>query len=254
MTKTAEAQATRAGNGAKPEASPSKKHASFAEALLAAQEEMPAIEPDKTNPHFKSKFVSLGNLLSKVRPVLNRHGLVLTQAPALEDGKFVLRTTITHVSGESMSDSAPLNPTKDDPQGQGSAITYMRRYALSSALAIADQEDDDGNAATASSSPPPELVVRLSPERTERIIGGFKALKLPYKEIGLTLGSCGIDGLTANTAEAIQERIAGLGEVEADKLEVALEKAAQDQETEAPDEPDMHEPEPTSKVDADVPF
>jgi ERF superfamily len=122
------------------------EHKTLAEALLAAQIAMPAVEPDATNPHFKSKFVSLGHLLSKVKPVLNRHGIVLVQAPAVgEGGVFVLRTVFMHApSGESMEFDAPLKPTKDDPQGQGSAITYMRRYAAGAALAIADQEDDDG--------------------------------------------------------------------------------------------------------------
>lgn len=117
----------------------------LAEALLAAQAELPAVEPDQTNPHFKSKFVSLGNLLAKTKPVLNRHGLVLIQAPTLdEEGRFVLRTKIMHSSGEALVFDSPLMPPKEDPQGQGSAITYMRRYALASSLAIADQEDDDG--------------------------------------------------------------------------------------------------------------
>jgi hypothetical protein len=141
-------------------------HKSLAEALLAAQLEMPAVEPDKTNPHFKSKFVSLGNLLSKVRPVLNQHGLVLIQAPATgEDGQFVLRTIIMHRSGEKLEFDAPLKPTKDDPQGQGSAITYMRRYSAASAFAIADQEDDDGNAATQRPAPQATPHERKASER-----------------------------------------------------------------------------------------
>lgn len=126
-----------------------EQHTSLAEALLAAQIDMPAVDRDGTNPHFKSKFTTLGNLLSKTKPVLNRHGVVLIQAPVMSvNGQFALRTILKHVSGESMEFDAPLSPAKDDPQGQGSAITYMRRYAAASALAIADQEDDDGNGAS----------------------------------------------------------------------------------------------------------
>lgn len=119
-------------------------HKTLAEALLAAQIEMPAVERNQENPHFKSKFTSLDHLLSKTRPVLNRHGLTLVQAPDLEQGQQVLRTIILHKSGEQLSFAAPLVPAKNDPQGQGAAITYMRRYAAAAALAIADQEDDDG--------------------------------------------------------------------------------------------------------------
>src|SRR6185437_2346540 len=37
---------------------------------------------------------------------------------------------------------------KEDPQGQGSAITYMRRYAYLASLGLVTAEDDDGNAAS----------------------------------------------------------------------------------------------------------
>mgnify|MGYP002132282933 FL=1 len=41
--------------------------------------------------------------------------------------------------------------TKPDAQGAGSALTYMRRYALAAVVGVV-QADDDGNAA---SSPKP---------------------------------------------------------------------------------------------------
>lgn len=126
------------------------EHKTLAEALLAIQREIPAVEPDAVNPHFKSKFVSLGNLISKVRPVLNRHGVAVTQFPSLtDDNQPTLVTVLTHAaSGERMEYPAPLFLAKADPQGQGSAITYMRRYALATAFGVVDQEDDDGNAGT----------------------------------------------------------------------------------------------------------
>lgn len=198
----------------------------LADALLAAQKDMPAVEPDSTNPHFKSKFVSLGHLLSKVRPVLNRHGFTLVQAPTLDkEGRFVLRTRLIHKHGEVEFDS-PLTPTKNDPQGQGSAITYMRRYALAAALAIADQEDDDGNAGSESAAPEPQANGRppsLDAKRAEQIIAGFKALSLNFNDIGLLLGSCGIDGLRANSKQAVEERISSLTEDQATKLEAELD-------------------------------
>lgn len=142
MTKTA------TPNGTKIDA---PVHASLAEALVAAQAEMPAVEPDSVNPHFKSRFVSLGNLVAKTRPVLNRHGIAVTQFPSIdENGKPTLVTILLHgPTGERLEYPAPLMLTKADPQGQGSAITYMRRYAWSSSLGIVDQEDDDGNSASA---------------------------------------------------------------------------------------------------------
>ncbi len=50
-----------------------------------------------------------------------------------------------------------MNPTKEDPQGIGSVITYMRRYALQ-AMSGLEAEDDDGNhACQPSASPKPKL-------------------------------------------------------------------------------------------------
>lgn len=120
----------------------------LAAALVAAQEEMPAVKADSTNPHFSSKFVSLGKLISSVRPVLNKHGIALTQMPAQDEaGRPVLVTRLVHTSGEVMESTMPLLMEKQSAQGLGSSLTYAKRYALAAALAIADQEDDDGNAA-----------------------------------------------------------------------------------------------------------
>jgi len=49
---------------------------------------------------------------------------------------------LTHASGEFISDKLHIVPTKDDPQGLGSAITYARRYGLSAVAGIAPDDDD----------------------------------------------------------------------------------------------------------------
>ena len=82
----------------------------LAAALVAAQTDMPAVEPDQVNPHFKTRFVSLDHLIAKTRPVLNRHGLAIVQLPATSDlGLPVLRTTLIHgPTGEQVSADTPL--------------------------------------------------------------------------------------------------------------------------------------------------
>lgn len=123
----------------------------LAKALVAAQAEMPAVEPDAVNPHFKSKFVSLGHLIAKTRPVLNKHGLCIIQAPSMYEGEPALKTTIYHESGESDVSLMPLLLGGADMQKLGAAITYARRFAWAAALGISDQDDDDGNQASAPS-------------------------------------------------------------------------------------------------------
>jgi hypothetical protein len=122
-------------------------------ALLEVQKNAPALVKDATNPHFKNKFVSLDNLLAQVRSLLSEHGIVLSQRPTVVangDGLVpALKTSLVHAaSGEELSDTMLLLLSKDDPQGQGSALSYARRYALMSMLALAGEEDDDGQKAS----------------------------------------------------------------------------------------------------------
>lgn len=126
----------------------------LAQALVAAQAEMPAVPRDGTNPHFKNRYVTLDALLAKVRPVLNKHGLAVAQFPSADsEGRPTLVTLLVHESGDRLEYTAPLLLPKADPQGQGSAITYMRRYALAACLGISDQDDDDGNASSSGREP-----------------------------------------------------------------------------------------------------
>jgi hypothetical protein len=53
-----------------------------------------------------------------------------------------------HKSGEWLGSHFTMKPVKNDPQGIGSCITYMRRYALAAILGLNIDEDDDGNQAS----------------------------------------------------------------------------------------------------------
>lgn len=119
----------------------------IAPALLKAQAEVGNAHNDSTNPHFKSKYASLASYIDAVVPVFNSHGLTITQAPAFEGEYACVDTLVLHTSGEWMQSRAMSPISKRDPQGVGSAITYLRRYSLA-ALACIAQEDDDGNAAS----------------------------------------------------------------------------------------------------------
>jgi hypothetical protein len=115
-------------------------------ALSAFQAEVVTVPKTGSNPFFKSSYATLDGILKAALPVLSKHGLAVVQLPSYLDGHPALRTVITHTSGQSIEGTAPLSLVKDDPQSQGSAITYLRRYALAGALGIVIDEDDDGNA------------------------------------------------------------------------------------------------------------
>ncbi len=123
---------------------------SIHKALLKVQAGLPELQKTATN-HFKSRYVPLDTVVEKVLAVLNRNGITLVQLPATDQAGPVLTTVLTHAeSGETISTSMPLMMAKPDPQGQGSAITYARRYSLMAMLGLVADEDDDGHKATSS--------------------------------------------------------------------------------------------------------
>ncbi len=149
----------------------------LAAALLAVQKDAPALQKDALNPHFKSRYLSLESLMGQVLPVLNAHGIVLLQHPTVHEGQPALHTQLIHAeSGEFVEDTMLLMMAKPDPQGQGSAITYARRYALMSALGLVADEDDDG--ATAS---------QPRPQRATPTSNGDKATQPQHAKLAATL-------------------------------------------------------------------
>ncbi len=116
-------------------------------AFIKAQTAMGDLLKTSSNPHFKSKYADLAAVVEAVLPALNENGFGLMQPPH-SDGELVeVETLLLHDSGGYIRSTLGLRPSKTDPQGVGSAITYGRRYALQSIAGIAP-EDDDGNAAS----------------------------------------------------------------------------------------------------------
>ena len=112
--------------------------------LLAIQKEISGIKKDATNPFYKSKYFDINNLLEQIKPVLNKHGVVVLQALTNINGQLALSTElIDSTDGKTIGTVCPI-PTVADAQKAGSAITYFRRYALQSLLAL-EAIDDDAN-------------------------------------------------------------------------------------------------------------
>lgn len=108
---------------------------------------------DADNPFFKSKYVPLENVVQSIDNEAPKHGLGYFQSTVTgEGGTAGVITVITHSSGEYIEfDPLFLKADKATAQGMGSAITYARRYSLSSAFGIASDVDDDGNEASGKS-------------------------------------------------------------------------------------------------------
>jgi hypothetical protein len=119
----------------------------IATALAAAQAEIQNPSKSAETPFFKSRYADLAEVLSVVRPAFTKQHLSIVQMPfTSESGQIGVTTMISHASGQWMQGEValPLQVNKNVNQDAGSAITYLRRYALAAACGVA-QEDTDGN-------------------------------------------------------------------------------------------------------------
>lgn len=122
----------------------------LAKALVLFHVKVDKIKKDSTNPFFKSKYASLSGILESIDSALNESNLTIIQTPT---GTHELTTMLLHSSGQYIMDTYFMKPTKDDPQGLGSSITYQRRYALGAILSLNIDEDDDANEASVNNNP-----------------------------------------------------------------------------------------------------
>lgn len=164
-------------------------------ALAAAQGKIEGAKKDSENPFFKSKYADLAAVWDACRDELSRNQIAVVQTPRTEITEnatvVYVGTLLLHASGEWISEELSAIPVKDDPQGIGSCITYLRRYALSAFTGVAP-EDDDGNAASQGNGAPRQAPVNKSrapkpvPEDAER-----RALMIAIKDAGGVLNSLG---------------------------------------------------------------
>jgi hypothetical protein len=117
---------------------------------------------------------------------LTRNGLSVVQSFDETPQGLVLRSLLTHESGQWIESVYPIKPVKNDPQGFGSAATYARRYALAALVGVV-QDDDDGNDASMKapySSQPGEVsreaVILREPKATPTPVP--QPLKIEIKE------------------------------------------------------------------------
>ena len=116
-------------------------------ALAKAQSEITPAIKDSLNPHFKSKYADLSSVWEACRLPLTKNGLAVIQTTEVINDKLTVVTTLAHSSGQWMKSNLPVLTATNTPQALGSALTYMRRYALSAITGVAPGDDDDGEAA-----------------------------------------------------------------------------------------------------------
>ena len=142
-------------------------------ALVTAQARMTAPSRNrsvsvktKTGGKYEFRYATLDHLIEHVRQPLTNNGLWFTQRVICHEGEAAILTTLAHTSGQFMHALTPVPYNFDDGlQAFGSAITYIKRYALDAILGLASQEDDDGNGAEGNEVLPKAPVAAKKPRR-----------------------------------------------------------------------------------------
>lgn len=121
--------------------------------LLEFQEQNITITKDAVNPHFRSGYATLNEVLDKVKGPLNALGIVIVQQTGTSGETSGLETAL--IDTEDKTEVRCFVPFigASDMQKLGGAITYARRYSLVTLLGLED-EDDDGNTASAPKAAP----------------------------------------------------------------------------------------------------
>lgn len=113
--------------------------------------EVPNFSTDETATAGKRtyKYLNLATLLKNIKPIFEKHGIAFSQKVTFDgmgDGRQTLGTVETIIFDENEQQTVCEYPffVTGDPQQVGSAITYARRYSLTTVLGIFPDKDDDG--------------------------------------------------------------------------------------------------------------
>ena len=128
--------------------------------LAAFQQEVPVIH--KGTQGYGYSYANLATIFEVINPLLQKHGLGFTQLV----GHNEIKTIIFDIQSGETIESNTLIPQSvqlkgmNDFQVLGSAITYIRRYALSSSLGLITDKDTDASGEqvkTTTKSPEPTV-------------------------------------------------------------------------------------------------
>ncbi len=115
-------------------------------ALAKAQAEFTVAGKSRENPFFKSSYADLEDLAAATRPALTKHGLSVHTRIVTQNDRQYARIILRHSSGQFTTSESIVNPTKPDPQSEGSCRSYKVRYGyreITGVVVSEDQEDDD---------------------------------------------------------------------------------------------------------------
>ena len=198
------------------------------------------------------KYANIADVIAAVRQPLTEQGFVFmhTVVPVTgPDGSPLpdlvrMRCVIMHRTGMTVTSEATSHVPQIDPQGIGSALTYLRRYTLLGALGLETEDDDAISQRRPREQPQPQRQAQPQPQRQQpqpapqpqrqqqsddgrqgllvRLTTRMRQFRVADAEIlGLStmlLGGVGPRDSDVGTLEALVEELEACDEREFDKL------------------------------------
>ena len=146
-------------------------------ALAEVKKSLEPVQKDKKGQIFKAgpsvSWSSLENIQEVVTPLLAQNGLVVTHQ--IEEAGTSLKTSIWHVSGESISSSYPLVTNLDQKQ-YGSQLTYAKRYQVLCLLDLPTTDKASGaSGASGASEVGFKTYTTITPKQKETLVALAKS-------------------------------------------------------------------------------
>ena len=161
-----------------------KEQQSLFKSLAAFQQEVPVIH--KETKGYGYSYADLPTIFDKINPLLAKHNLGFTQPIMGNCVKTIIFHTETVETIESLTEIPQGVQLKgmNDFQVLGSAITYIRRYALSSILGLVTDKDTD---AAGEQTKPSKPILKTDTEHFGKAVeylmkgGSIDAIKAKYE-------------------------------------------------------------------------
>lgn len=115
-------------------------------ALLKVQSNLSGVTKEQDGVY--SKYADLRKVMLTIQSPLNENKIYVSHGYDLdaENNIFYVTTSLTHDSGEYVSNKIGFPMVKKDPHGIASLSTYGRRYGLMALLGLAPKDDDGTDA------------------------------------------------------------------------------------------------------------
>lgn len=185
----------------------------FDQAIAKAKAEIPPIiknrhvtYDNKTGGKTDYHHEDLAEIAKTVDPILSRYGLSYRFRTQQNQNGITVACIVSHEAGYSeettLSSAADNSGGKNAIQAVGSAVTYLCRYTLKSALGLAAAVDDDGHHAEAKSGNE-----NISIDQYNELVRLIEAAGIPESAVLQAEKVSALDFLPAKRFESVTKRL-----------------------------------------------